>query len=270
MDARRKNPPIVLVALAIIGAAITAYFVLRKQPEAPPPAPVAQQAPPAPKEEPLPPVDQSDARIRQLLAGTSAKLAPFLEQTGLLERWVQVANALAEDRSPREPLSFLAPKRPFMVKTEAAGSPRRRAGPEGRSMRSAREQVFLDPRSYERYDVFGDVVSSVDAKAFANVVHELHPLLQGAYRALGYATGDVDQLASRALQRIVQAPVVDGQIELKPAGALYKYADQKLESLGAVEKHLLRMGPANEKKIQQKAAEIADALGLPKVATKQP
>jgi hypothetical protein len=30
------------------------------------------------------------------------------------------------------------------------------------------------------------------------------------------------------------------------------------------------MGPANEKKIQRKAAEIADALGLPKVATKQP
>jgi Protein of unknown function (DUF3014) len=251
MEARRKNPPLVLVAVAIVGAAITAYFVLRKQPEAPPPAPVAQQAPPAPKEEPLPSVDQSDARIRELLAGTSAKLAPFLEQKGLLERWVQVANALAEDRSPREPLSFLAPKRPFTVQHK-------------------REQVFLDPRSYERYDVFAGVVSSVDAKALANVVRELHPLLQGAYRALGYATGDVDQLASRALQRIVQAPVADGRIELTPAGALYKYADQKLESLGAVEKHLLRMGPANEKKIQQKAAEIADALGLPKVATKQP
>jgi hypothetical protein len=251
MDARRKNPPILLVALAIVGAGIAAYFALRK-PEAPPaPPPVAQQAPPAPKEEPLPPVDQSDARIRQLLAGTSAKLAAFLDQTGLLERWVQVANAIAEDRSPREPLSFLAPKRPFTVQQK-------------------REHAFVDPRSYERYDVFAGVVASVDAKAFANVVHELHPLLQGAYRALGYATGDVDQLASRALQRIVQAPVVEGRIELKPAGALYKYADEKLESLGAVEKHLLRMGPANEKKIQQKAAEIADALGLPKVATKQP
>jgi hypothetical protein len=251
MDAGRKNPPLWLVAVAIVGAGIVAYFALRKPEAPPPPPPVAQQAPPAPKEEPLPPVDQSDARIRELLAGTSAKLAPFLDQKGLLERWVQVANALAEDRSPREPLSFLAPKRPFTVQQK-------------------RERTFVDPRSYERYDVFADVVSSVDAKAFANVVHELHPLLQAAYRALGYATGDVDQLASRSLQRLVQAPVAEGRIELKPAGALYKYADEKLESLGPVEKHLLRMGPANEKKIQRKAAEIADALGLPKVATKQP
>jgi hypothetical protein len=30
------------------------------------------------------------------------------------------------------------------------------------------------------------------------------------------------------------------------------------------------MGPVNEKKVQQKAAEISDALGFPKVATKQP
>jgi hypothetical protein len=251
MDAPRKNPPFVLVALAIVGAGIAAYFALRKSEAPPPPAPVAQQAPPPAAEEPLPPVDQSDARIRELLAGVSRKLGSILDVKGLLERWVQVANALAEDRSPREPLSFLAPSRPFTVQQKRA-------------------RVFLDAKSYERYDAFADVVASVDAKAFANVVRELHPLLQRSYRALGYASGDVDQLASRALHRLAQAPIAEGRIELKPAGALYKYADEKLEALGPVEKHLLRMGPSNEKKIQQKAAEIADALGLPKVATKQP
>ena len=250
MDAPRKNPPFVLVAIALIGAAIAAYFALRKPEPAPQPAPVAQPAPAPPRDEPLPPVDESDARIRQLLAGVSPKLPPYLGEKGLLERWVQVANALAEDRSPREPLSFLAPKRPFTVQQK-------------------RTRIFLDPRSYGRYDAFADVVASVDAKAFADVVRQLRPLLQGAYRALGAPNPEVDQLASRALQRLVQAPVVEGPIELKSAGALYKYADEKLEALGAVEKHLLRMGPANEKKIQRKAAEIADALGLPKVATKQ-
>lgn len=251
MDAPRKNPPVLLVAVALIGAGIAAYFALRKPEPAAPPAAVVQPAAPPAREEPLPPVDESDARIRKLLAGVSPQLAPFLGEKGLLERWVQVANALAEDRSPREPLSFLAPKRPFEVQQK-------------------RTRTFVDPKTYGRYDAFANVVASVDAKAFAEVVRELRPVLQLAYRSLGYANRDVDQLASRALQRLVQAKVVDGPIELKPAGALYKYADEKLEALGPVEKHLLRMGPANEKKIQQKAAEISDALGYPKVATKQP
>ncbi|HEY6051136.1 MAG TPA: hypothetical protein VIZ58_07795, partial [Thermoanaerobaculia bacterium] len=88
MDAPRKNPPFILVAIALIGAAIAAYFALRKPEPAPQPAPVAQPAPAAPREEPLPPVDQSDARIRQLLAGVSPKLPTYLGEKGLLERWV--------------------------------------------------------------------------------------------------------------------------------------------------------------------------------------
>ena len=47
-----------------------------------------------------------------------------------------------------------------------------------------------------------------------------------------------------------------------PKGALYRFADEKLESQGAIEKHLLRMGPRNTRLIQQKAREIAAALEL--------
>lgn len=41
------------------------------------------------------------------------------------------------------------------------------------------------------------------------------------------------------------------------------YADQALEKLPAVEKHLLRMGPANVRAIQAKAREILAELKLP-------
>jgi hypothetical protein len=43
---------------------------------------------------------------------------------------------------------------------------------------------------------------------------------------------------------------------------LWQFADEKLESQGPVEKHLLRMGPRNTKLIQAKAREIAQALDL--------
>ena len=69
----------------------------------------------------------------------------------------------------------------------------------------------------------------------------------------------------------VSAPVVDGSVEVKPGrGALYEFADEKLEKQGPIAKHLLRMGPRNTKLIQAKARELAQALELPATAARSP
>jgi hypothetical protein len=102
-------------------------------------------------------------------------------------------------------------------------------------------------------------------------VRELHPLLQAAYHALGYPDRNIDAAAAQALQRLASAPVVDGAVEVKAGkGALYEFADDKLEKQSAVAKHLLRMGPRNTKLIQAKANEIAKALELPATAARTP
>jgi len=98
------------------------------------------------------------------------------------------------------------------------------------------------------------------AQGFARVVHEVHPLLETAYHRLGYPDRSFDQVAAKALQRIVDAPVVEKTPGLVPKGANFAFADEKLEALGPVEKLLLRMGPRNTKLIQNKAREIAAAL----------
>jgi hypothetical protein len=56
--------------------------------------------------------------------------------------------------------------------------------------------------------------------------------------------------------------VPTGPVEVIPKGALYAYADLRLEALSGAEKHLLRMGPENMRKVQTKLSEIASALGL--------
>jgi hypothetical protein len=43
---------------------------------------------------------------------------------------------------------------------------------------------------------------------------------------------------------------------------VWSYADPALERLGDVERQLLRMGPRNGRILQEKAREIARALGL--------
>jgi hypothetical protein len=245
----RKSPPLVLVGLAVVGAAIAAYFALRS-PEPvvqPPPAPVTKADPAQPQDAPLPQPEQRDTTVRGQLSDVSRGLAPYLNQKDLLERWVQVANNLAEDRSPREPLSFLPAPGRF---TAAHGQ--------------------FDAKSYARYDWFSALVGSVDANKFASAVRTLHPLLSTAYHTLGYPNQNVDDLARRALGRLIRAPVAQDPVEVVESGAIYKFKDPKLESLGPVEKHLLRMGPKNEKVVQQKASEILEALGLPQPTAKQP
>src|SRR5262249_51589104 len=125
-----------------------------------------------------------------------------------------------------------------------------------------REKTCREGTAPGRYDGFADAIASIDAKTLAAAVHELHPLLSAAYHKLGYPDRSFDSVTTRALQRLINAPVVEGPIPLTPKGAIWRYSADELESLGPVEKHLLRMGPRNTKLIQIKAREIADALGL--------
>jgi hypothetical protein len=233
----KKIVAAVVVVLILAGGA---WYFLRPKEAPPVPPPAAAPVPPPPADAPLPPSAESDALVRKALSGVSPQLAKWLSEGALLERWVVVMDNLGEDVSPRKMLDFLAPKTPFRA--------------------TARNEI--DVRSYQRYDGFAEVIQSVDAKAFAAAVHGLHPLLEAAYHKLGYPDRKLDDLAQKALQRLADAPAVEGPVKLVPKGALYRFADEKLEAQGPIEKHLLRMGPRNTRLIQDKAREIAAALDL--------
>jgi len=101
----------------------------------------------------------------------------------------------------------------------------------------------------------------VNAPALAGVYRELHGVLEAAYRGLGYPEASLDRVTDRALRRIEAAPP-SAEVEVVAEGALYTFADPRLENLGQVEKQLLRMGPRNMRLVQAKAREIRDALGF--------
>ena len=150
---------------------------------------------------------------------------------------------IAEDQTPSRQLSFLKPHRRFAA-VRSGG------------------QLVISPRSLARYDAFASVISSIDARHLASAYKALHPLLESAYHALGYPNLPLDGVVTRALQRIEDAPVRD-QVVLRKSGAVYLFADERLEALGGVEKQLLRMGPKNTRLLQAEAREIASALALP-------
>lgn len=228
----KKTLGIAAALVLLVGGGI--WYANRTPSKPPEPAtPVA--APTADSPPPLPSAEEADAKARAALAGLSARpeLAEWAKQKDLVRRFVSLVDNVAEGKSPRTHVEFLAPRTPFT------------------------------PRATDRWNGFADVVASVDAGRFAAAYKELKPLFDAAYREVGQAGSTFDARLKQALERVIKTPLPEKPPAVKPGkGALYVYADESLESLSAAEKQLLRMGPRNEKLIQEKAAQLEKALGL--------
>ena len=247
---RPSRLPALLVALAVVGGggALVWRYVARDAAVPPPPAPPASTAPPegdaaATAEGAAPPPSTTQGLLEAV--SRDGLMRKLLDGGDVVRRWAVVAANLALGESPRRELAAAAPAGKFSVET--AGT-----------------RMAISPTSYARYDAFADAVASIDSSALATAWRALHPALQAAYRVLGYPYPSVDAAMLRALRRLQKAPVHDGPVYVEPDGKVYVFSDPRLEALGPVDKHLLRMGPRNTRILQEKAREIEGALGLAK------
>ncbi|MCY1020592.1 DUF3014 domain-containing protein [Pyxidicoccus sp. MSG2] len=246
---RSSRGPLVATALVVVllVGGVAAYLLRAPEP-APAPAPVPEQAAPV-AAVPAPPAVQlsgTDPRVRELLRGLSsdADFLRWLSAEDLVRRFTAATNLVAEGQSPRAPLSFMAPTGGFRVV--------KRAG-----------RTVMAPEGQARYDGVVRALASVDVKGVQRVYQELEPLLDAAHAEMAPPGRSLKQALAQAIGRLTRVEVPRGPVELTPKGALYVYADPRLEALGGAEKHLLRMGPENMRKVQAKLSELAGALGLP-------
>lgn len=207
--------------------------------------PTVAAPPTMPPRADLPPLDSSDALLRTLAATLSSNpaWAKWLLTDRLARRFVASVDNVAEGRSPKPHLGVLAPSGEFKAKER-------------------RDAATIDPASYRRYDVVADVIASLDVKGSARLYQETRPLLRDAYKQLGYPDRNFDDTLAKAIRQLLATPEPAGDVALRPAVKSWKLADPALEELAPAQKHLLRMGPENEKKIKQKLRELAEALNL--------
>jgi hypothetical protein len=254
-------------AAALLGLAIViagALWFLRPQPaptsSLPKPEPPASTAPmSAPPPLLLPPLDGSDAVVRELAKALSNHplCALWLAQKELIRIMTALVLNVAEGESPRAHLGILAPKAGFLVIERRSG------------------RLLLDPASYPRYDAVADAAAALDPEQCARVYRLLEPLFESAYRELGHAEGGFSKALHTALEKLLQVPVLEGEVPLvrleKPV-VIYEFFDERIEALSIPQKHLLRMGPRNVARVQEKLRAFAQALGppAPTVSTANP
>jgi Protein of unknown function (DUF3014) len=244
--------PLGLIALAVVmvlGLGTAVYFLYRRQAPAPATAPssVGGTASPAPSEPPvsLPSLDESDGFVRQLAQGLSShpQLSAWLAAKGLVRTFAVCVQNIAEGRSPAQFVPFLAPRERFKV-VEKAGRP------------------VADPRSFAAYDDFADAVASLDTPGAARVYRTMLPLLNAAYAELGYPNTDFSKPLQRAIARLLETPLPEGDVALKKGVVFYEYADPAFEELSLAQKQLLRTGPRNAKILQAKLRDLYRELGF--------
>ena len=106
-------------------------------------------------------------------------------------------------------------------------------------------------------------MASVDPIGAARLYATLKPRIEEAHRELGSADVSFDTTLERAIVALLKTPILENPIPLKPKGIGYAYVDERLESLTAAQKQLLRMGPRNVGIIRRGLRGIALALGIP-------
>jgi hypothetical protein len=250
---RRRPPAALVIVIGILLVALgAAYLFLRRG--SPEPSSTAASSPvevPVQQGEPgekivLPPLDETDALVRQLVdrLSTHPVVASWLTTDGLILNFVVVTTRIANGETPVGELKAVGPIPRFAV-------------------RRTRDDLFIDPSSYRRYDRYAAAVSSLDGRGAARLYATLKPRVTDAYGRLGPADREFDRVLERAVIELLEVPVVEGAVELVPHGAVYAFADERLQALSAAQKQLLRMGPQNVRMVQSKLREIAAALGIP-------
>ena len=245
---------IIFVVIIVLGATIYYFFIYQKPEQPEDIAKVTQeqistQEEVKPEEEKVEPLqidlDESDEIIRKLIGELSShpELAAWLMTDDMIRKFVAAVDNIANGHSPRPQIDFFKTEGNFLV-TESEG------------------EYFIDPESYKRYDIGAEVFLSLDTKGSVTLYKQLKPAIQEAYQDLGYPDKDFHTTLKKAIGELLKTPVLKENIQVDKEVITYRMLDSDLESLSQAQKHLLRMGPENVRKIQAKLRNIAQVLGF--------
>jgi len=245
------------VAAALIVIALIVYFWLRPGGGEEQPIETIGIATPLPTPEPTPTLAEqlsarligttlntSDAIVGELVRELSAhpKLAAWMANEDLVRRFAAAVDNVADGVSPRQHVDFLRPTRPFRAVAK-------------------RDRFYVHPSSYARYDLPADVFASLDTEGTVALLRELGPLIDEAHREISPPGSKFGDRLIAAIDQLLAVRAPAGEVELEERTvATFKYADEDIEKLSDAQRHFLRMGPDNIRKVQAKLREIRDRL----------
>ena len=206
-----------------------------------PPKPVLESPPSAPT--PLPPLDRSDGFMMDALATLlhSKTLLHLFDSEAIISHLVATIDNLPRRVVPANALPIQTPAGKFVV-----------TGDE--------DHWAISEANAARYAPYMRLVKALDAQQLVALYVHGYPLFQKAYEGLGYPGQYFNDRVMVVLDDLLAAPEPAVPVPLTRTKVFYLYADPDLEQRSAGQRQLMRMGPANERRVKQWLREIKAAL----------
>jgi hypothetical protein len=193
---------------------------------------------------PLPPLDASDEYFKlELTQLYGEALGRLLVESGLIEKIVATVDNL--------PRAHVSEKIRPLGKLEGIFAV---DGQDGSG------EYTLNPDNFARFDALVTIVTSADLGRTVDMYRRFYPLFQSAYVNLGYPDGYFNDRLIEVIDHLLEAPEVEGPIELLRPNVLYQFADPELESRSSGQKLLIRMGAGNAARTKQTLRELRAAI----------
>jgi hypothetical protein len=132
----------------------------------------------------------------------------------------------------------------------------------------------IAPANSARYTPFVQMAGAVDASRAVALYRRMYPLLQQAYRELGFGDRYLNDRVVEVIDLLLATPQpqgppevelieVKGPVPSQQPWVRWRYVDPQLEGLSSGQKILLRVGPDNERRLKRKLAELREQLVRP-------
>jgi hypothetical protein len=249
------------IGAVLVAVAILYYWISRSTPEAPtapplpevvePPPPSAVQpsilypvpSTPAEEEARVPALKDSDPLLEQELRASrnGPSLAEVVLFDDLIRRFVATVDNLPRKSAPQRMLPVKNVRGQFLVSRGADG-------------------IEVMRQNSARYAAHVRIAQALDTAQAVGLYVRFYPLLQQAYRELGYPNGHFNDRMVAVIDDLLAAPDVQGPLRLVQPKVMYQFADPALEERSAGQKILIRMGSENAARIKAKLREIRAAL----------
>ena len=185
------------------------------------------------------------------------KSSEFLEPDDFPRRFVATLDNLGRAHAPPSAWPLHATGGQFTVETRPDGT------------------RVIATANARRYDRFVDLVAAVDADAAVRLYTRMYRVLEAAWRQLGMGDRYLNDRVVAVIDLLLAAPEpeqppqvvlteVKGPVPSTRPWVRYEYADPRLEQLAAGQKILVRVGPANERRLKAKLRELRALLAAPR------
>jgi hypothetical protein len=197
----------------------------------------------------LPALDESDHLIQAKLPELTWRneLLSLLITEDIIRRFVVFTDNFAQGLLAYEHSPLTQPKVKFSVDEDSVDA-------EG-----SKDVWKWNTENSKRFDLYVDLLRSVDSTTLVNMYFEVKPLIDEAYSELGYEE-DFTYTLQDAVTRVLDMELPKSSMALTRTSVMYKYQDPKLEALADSDKLLLRLGKENLLIIKSVLLEINEKL----------